>query len=332
MTGVQGMPGGEAVPQADQAGVRSPAQRAGRGWEMAETQKPPIFVLGSQRSGTTMLRLMLNNHSRIAIPHESGFITSLFHKLDRFGDLSERGAVERLLEAVAKNPHVARGKLIVDREDVLARPIADYRDFVAAVFQSYAEHTGKPRWGDKTPSYTEEIDVIRRIFPDAKILHIVRDGRDVVVSHKGLSWASGNYLKLVADWRWKVTIAHKVGSVLGDDFLELRYEDLVRQPEATLRRICDFVGEAYEPEMLNYSETAGDVVPSESLVWHRNSIRPPDPSQLDKWKTALSKAERILFEEIAGDALELFGYERENRAPTLSSRLLKAYYTLIKRY
>src|SRR3546814_823822 len=87
----------------------------------------------------------------------------------------------------------------------------------------------------------------------------------------------------------------------------------------------------YDSGMLDYSEDAKDVVPTESLKWHRNSVRPPDPAQLGKWRTKLSKAERILFEQLAGETLELFGYERENLMPNLSSRALKVYYTLLRR-
>lgn len=296
-----------------------------------EERKPPVFLLGSQRSGTTMLRLMLNNHPSLAIPHESAFITIYFRRLKDYGDLAQRENASRLLDDVAKHTLVRRGKLIPDPQAVLARPIRCYRDFIDAIFQSYADSLGKPRWGDKTPFYTEDIDVIYRIFPDAKIIHLVRDGRDVVLSQKSIEWMSSNLTRLALDWRWKVTIAHKVGAALGDNFLELRYEDLVNWPEEMLRKICDFIDEPYDPAMLNYSDHAEDVVPAESLKWHRNSIRPPDASQLGKWKTGLSKADRVIFEQVAGETLELFQYEREHLTPTLSSRALKIYYTLLKR-
>lgn len=298
---------------------------------IGKERKPPVFLLGSQRSGTTMLRLMLNNHPNLAIPHESAFITIYSRKLGDYGDLSRKENARKLLGDIARHPLVLRGKLIADPEAVLARPIHDYRDFVDAIFQCYADALGKARWGDKTPFYTPDIDVIRRIFPSAKIVHLVRDGRDVVLSQRSIEWMSGNLPKLVLDWQWKTTIAHKVGAVLGEDFLEVRYEDLVRRPEEILRQICSFIGEAYDPTMLNYSVNATDVVPSGSLKWHRNSVKPPDPTQLEKWKTKLSKSERILFEQLAGETLDLFGYEREHLAPTVASRALKVYYTLLKR-
>src|SRR3546814_20777853 len=125
---------------------------------------------------------------------------------------------------------------------------------------------------------------------------------------------SGILRKLVLDWQWKTTIAHKVGAWLGAIFLEVRYEDLVCRPQATLEAICAFIGEPYDPAMLSYAAGAEDVVPSESLKWHRNSVQPPDPTQLGKWRSKLSKSERILFEQRAGETLDLFGYERETRS------------------
>lgn len=296
-----------------------------------EKKKPPVIVLGSQRSGTTMLRLMLNNHPNLAIPHESGFITDYFKRLREYGDLACKDNARRLLNDVATHPHVRRGKLIVDPEAVLARPIRTYRGFVDAIFSCYAEAQGKSRWGDKTPSYTAEIDIVRCIFPDAKIVHLVRDGRDVVLSQRSIEWMSSNLPKLVLDWQWMTTIAHKVGAVIGPDFLEVRYEDLVCRTEEVLQQICHFIGENYDPSMLNYSANATVMVPHESLKWHRNSVRPPDQTQVQKWKTQLSKSERILFEQLAGETLDLFGYEREYLAPTTASRALKVYYTLVRR-
>jgi hypothetical protein len=297
----------------------------------AASKKPPIFLLGSQRSGTTMLRLMMNNHPNLAIPHESAFITIYYRKLEDYGDLGNKGNARRLLSDVSQHPLVRRGQLIGNPEAILSRPIASYRDFIDAIFQTYADSLGKARWGDKTPFYTPDIDLLHRIFPSAKFLHLVRDGRAVVLSQKSIEWMSGNLPKLILDWRWKTTIAHKVGSVLGDNFLEIRYEDLVLQSEKMLRRICEFIDESYDEAMLSYSEKAGEVVPTDSLKWHRNSIKPPDPSQLDRWKTDMTRAERIIFEQLAGDTLDLFGYEREHLAPTMASRALKLYYVLLKR-
>src|SRR3546814_2786506 len=129
-----------------------------------------------------------------------------------------------------RHPLCQRCKLVADPDAILARPIRDYRDFVDAIFRCYADAQGKPRWGDKTPFYTPDIDIIRRVFPDAKLVHLVRDGRDVVLSQRSIEWLSGTLATLALAWRWKTTFSHKVGAMLGQEFLEVSHESLVCRP------------------------------------------------------------------------------------------------------
>lgn len=293
---------------------------------------PPFFILGSQRSGTTMLRLMVNRHSRLAVPHETGFITPFYRQLATYNGCAAPSDTARLLRDVARHKLVERGGLIPDPAAVLARAPATYRAFVEAVMAVYCDTKGKARWGDKTPYYTEDVDVLRQIFPDAKIIHLVRDGRDVVASQKSIEWMSQNVPKLARDWAWKVTLLRKVGSCLDGDYLEVRYEDLVRAPEVALQRICNFLGEAYEPQMLSYAESAERVVPAESLRWHRNSVRPPDPAKLGEWRRKLSLGEQAIVDDLAGPALDLFGYPRAPIPASWRTRASKLYYACLARY
>jgi hypothetical protein len=299
----------------------------------SDVRKQPFFVLGAQRSGTTMLRLMLNSHPNLAIPHETAFMTLFRPKLHEYGDLAHRKNAARLLDDIAEHPLVVRGRHIVDKAAILSHPIANFADLIDAIMSEYAAAQGKSRWGDKTPFYTPDIDVLWQLFPGAKFLHLVRDGRDVALSQRTISWLSTNLQVLAGDWRWKTTVCHKVGAVIGpDQFLEMRYEDLVRDPEGCLRRICQFIEEPFADEMLRYHESAQAVVPTESLQWHRNSVRAPNPGKLFEWKHKLSVSDRIIYEQIAGSALDLFGYEREHLASTLGSRLKNFYYAAVVRW
>src|SRR3546814_2232666 len=116
-----------------------------------QTAKPPVFLLGSQRSGTTMLRLMLNNHPSLSIPHESVFITICFRRLSQYGDLGQKDNARQLLADVMRHPLVQRGKLVADPDAVLARPIRHYRDFCDAILRCSADAPGKPRGGTQPP-------------------------------------------------------------------------------------------------------------------------------------------------------------------------------------
>jgi hypothetical protein len=295
--------------------------------------KPPFFILGAQRSGTTMLRLMLNRHPEIAVPHESKFILAFFPHLDRYGDLRESPNRERLLEAIENHPAVRAGGLVPDRAAVLCHSVGTYAELVDAIMTEKARSMGKKRWGDKTPFYTPDIDSLWRIFPDARIVHLVRDGRDVAVSQRKVEWLSSSLPRLAMDWRWKVAICHKVGAVRGSSyFLEVMFEELVHAPEPVLRRICEFLDEPFDPAMLLYSETAAREVPADSIRWHKSSVRPPDESKIGVWRTEMSKSDRIIFEQVAGDALELFGYPREGHSSTWASKLKNLYYSVVVRW
>ena len=293
----------------------------------------PFFVLGAQRSGTTMLRLMLNNHPRLAVPHETVFITQFFRKLPQYGDLAQAENMRRLLDEIAAHTLVVRGELIPDKDAVLARQPRTYAELIDAIMTCYAEARGKARWGDKTPYYTPDMDILHAIFPKAKFVQILRDGRDVALSQRKIEWCSTNSFRLAQDWTWKTTLCHKLGRVLGPEhYLEIRYEELVRDPRAVLTQVCDFLRESFDEQMLHYHETAKNVVPGESLKWHQNSVRAPDASKIFAWKDSLPESDRIIFEEIAGDTLEYFGYERASVTPTLMTKLKKVYLTMVNRW
>jgi len=300
---------------------------------MAPVDNTPFFVLGSQRSGTTMLRLMLNRHPRLGVPHESKFMIAFNSRLAEYIDLSSPMNARRLLDDIAQHKAVAAGGLIEDRDAILDSDISTFAQMIDVIMSEKARRMGKARWGDKTPFYITHIDELWSLFPDSKIVHLVRDGRDVVVSQRNIEWMSSNIPKLAIDWKWKTTLCHKVGSVRGPDFfLEVRYEDLIVETERVLREICEFLGEDFSPSMLEFHEEGAENVPEESRQWHQNSMRAPDPSKLGAWKRKLSVADRIIFEQNAGEALDLFGYEKECLQSTLGSRLKNFYYAAVMRW
>ena len=291
----------------------------------------PFFIVGAQRSGTTMLRLMLNSHSKLSVPFESGFVVDFYRRRAEYGDLGLRDNAARMLDDIARDPLAQKGALISDTQTILNYEFASYAGLVDAIFSEHARHNGKVRWGDKTPSYVTEIGVLDALFPDCKIVHIVRDGRDVAISNRSLDWGIQNLPRAAADWAWKVTIARKVGEVLRDRYLELRYEDLVGAPETVLRSVCAFLGEGFESTMLEYSKTAEQEMPAQSLQWHQNSIRAPDASLIQAWRRRMSMSDQIIFSIEAGETLQDFGYDGDRLPANALSRLKYAYYMLFKR-
>jgi hypothetical protein len=293
----------------------------------------PTFIIGSQRSGTTMFRLMLNNHPDICVPHESVFITVFYRKLDEYGNLNNSDNMRNLLTDISAHPLVVRGKLIPCQEAVLACSPTTYAELITAIFDSYAAQKGKSLWCDKTPFYTEDIDLLNNIFPNSRFIHIVRDGRDVALSQKNMSWLSSNLPNIARQWQHKAILCHKVGAVLGPArFLEIKYEDLVLNTESTLQDVCRYLGVNFSKDMLNYHEEAENVVPGESIKWHTNSIKKPDPAKVLAWRTNMPRSDRVIFEQFAGDALEMLGYERENLKHNAYSKLREVYYTAVQRH
>lgn len=293
----------------------------------------PTFIIGSQRSGTTMFRLMLNNHPEIAVPHETAFITVFYHLLDKYGTLEEPQNVRKLLEDISQHHLVKRGNLISSLDDVMKHAPTSYPELIEAIFTEYRLRHGKKYWCDKTPFYTEDIDLLNAIFPQARFIHLVRDGRDVSLSQKNISWLPSSTPAIAAQWKWKTMLCRKIGRVLGADrFLEIKYEDLVMHTEETLNKVCEFLKVEYSEQMLGYADNAEKVVPSESIQWHKNSVKLPDPSKVYEWRNRMSRSDRVIFEQIAGEALDEFGYEREQLKPDFMSRAKKLYFAAFQRY
>jgi hypothetical protein len=154
----------------------------------------------------------------------------------------------------------------------------------------------------------------------------------VAMSHRRLSWGIHSLPRAASDWRWKTIVGHKLGSLLGSRYLEIRYEELVARPAEVLSQVCAFLGVDTEAALLNYPARAACNLPAESVQWHRNSIRSQDATRIFEWKRRMSRSDRIIFEQVAGDALAMFGYEFERLPPTVGSRLRSVYYAMVQRW
>lgn len=288
------------------------------------TRKPPVFILGAQRSGTTMCRLMLDSHPHLAVPFETDFVLPYYYRLDEFGDLSETANVRGLLEDVLANRFVQRGEMKDLQVDEILSNLEGptYADVVDAVFRTWAASRGKPRWGDKDPG-SVQLHVLNQLFPEALFLHVIRDGRDVAVSRMNVEgWGQRSVLALAHHWCWTVAFLRQIGRTLGDRYREVRYEALVREPEATLRDVCAWMGEPFDARMLAYAETAADRMPADlARGEHKHSVRPPDPAKIGAWKRRMGRGDRAVFQAVARRLLRDLDYELEDR--TLGYRLAR---------
>jgi hypothetical protein len=282
-----------------------------------DTTQPPVLILGVSRSGTTLLKEMLDRHSALAIPSESYFIPQLW---DRHG---ERSSVDDVVEDLGRIARVREWGVAPD--DVRARlaPGAGFNDVVDAVYRAYAESRGKARYGDKTPSYMQHLRLLERVFPAAQFVHIVRDGRDAGLSFMAMKrkprfnlGRPRRLLEFACAWRLEVEGARRFGARLGSErYLELRYEDLVGEPEARLGEVCRYLGLELEPAQLEYHH---DVDPGR-LQDHPRLAEPPT-KDVRRWREEMSPRDQEVFEAVAGGLLSELGYERAYPEPSASAR------------
>lgn len=270
----------------------------------------PFFVLGAARSGTTMLRLMLNRHSRLAIPFESCFLQDVFREIPRDRPLDPREAM-RMAELVISNHNWTAWHLDATwvREELARLAPAPLAVLVDAIFRKETAPSGKPRWGDKTPHYYVCWQEMLNLFPGSKLIHIIRDGRDVWNSLKSLGWHGPTGNHRICYWLDRVERSHLAGRELGSERnLIIRYEDLVLATRATLEVVCDFLQEAFEPQMLGFFEDASNHICDIDGDVHGKTQRPPCSDDVGRWRREMSLADQLEFEALAGSTLCALSY------------------------
>jgi hypothetical protein len=277
---------------------------------------PPFFLVGNPRSGTKMLRELMNASPDLWMSDiESTFIPRYTRTLDRFGDLRQRAAFERLADALAQT----RAFVLWDRRGIrIDRNVwwercrtRDWPGVLEALFHCVhdQEIADPPRpwgdivWGDKTPVYMVELPLLAGLFPHARFIHLIRDVRDCCLSTEKL-WGNSP-MRTAQVWADRIRACRAAGARLGGErYMELRYEDLVADVKTTLGRLFDFLGvptPADAGHFLRVPENYGSAR-GETHVLATNR---------QKWRTAMSPDLRRRIEGVAGDLLTVLGYERE---------------------
>lgn len=286
--------------------------------------KPPIFVIGSPRSGTTLFRLILTCHPNIVIPPECGFAVWLWTK-HNFKKYDLRISVEYFLQELVKCRKFETWQIPVSslRKYFEVRQPISYADAVSAVYECYGEVHDIPftRWGDKNNFYLSHIEDIATIFPEAIFLHIVRDGRNVACSYKRVmskKIISGYAPSLPVDiesianqWNDNLRKINDSFDRIGRErIFELRLEDLKEHPKTVMHQVCQFINEIYDPGMLQYhffnQEKA--LEPKEFLQWKEDTVRPLIQTRDMRYKQELSSDDLKKFEKRAWQSLHRYGY------------------------
>ncbi len=291
---------------------------------MTDIQDSPIFVIGLPRSGTTLMRMMLSSHPRVAIAPETNFLNSwmrIYGHLDpsrpRDFDLFwDKLTAGELFPSFGITPEGVRARIDAGGD-------TGFRVIFTAICREYAARTDKVRWGEKTPRHAEHLDTLRRWYPEARILYMQRDPRAVTSSILAKNWPRSSRFPHVHARRWRRSIRRVMPHAEQGHLMMVGYEDLVADGETVLRRICDFIGEDYHPDMLARSDAARyRLYPDhEESLGNLSVLKPLNPSSLYKWRNRLSPVQVAIIEHESQPEMSELGYMPEARSHVLPWRL-----------
>jgi hypothetical protein len=273
-----------------------------------------FFILGAPRSGTSLLSRMLDAHPAIAVPDETKIFETFAPLLPLYGDLRRPDRLRRLVRDVLAWRWVRRLPDLPGPGDVLAR--VERRD-LGGVFEAFlstwAARRGRRRCGEKTPSNLYLWPSIERAFPEATVVHILRDGRDVALSQVQAPFGPKTMAGAAERWVGFVDRIRAIGDRAGPArYVEVRYEDLLADPRGTIQGVLRFLGEPFHPDVLRFHRSDRPV--GTDPVNDENVLRPLQVGNAGKWRTGASRREVEIFEAIAGGTLEACGYRRATGA------------------
>jgi protein-tyrosine sulfotransferase len=273
-----------------------------RGWysRSARSNEPAIFIGGCGRSGTTLFREMLNRHSRICCGPETSMFASPF-AVRKYG-------------------------WRFDLDEALLRKKADecktLVEFAEWFFGRYRDEQGKARWADKTPNNVHVVASLLRWFPNATFIHMIRDGRDVACSlrhHPREAYVRGKLVAVQTNnpirkcaRRWFRDVAMGLAFQTHPRYCEVRYEELAADPERQCRRICQAVGEDFEPAMLHHRPAGAIDKAASRLMNNPNASDGVSQQSVGRWRRDLTPDERVVFGDIAGELLIALGYAQDD--------------------
>lgn len=289
----------------------------------------PLFIVGCGRSGTTLLRLMLNMHPDICIPEESHVIYQIA-RLRSFGLWPAAGSPEfsdYFLKYVESSKFMDNWELPPNalRKRVMESGKTDFGSLLESMYEEFRVKEGKPLWGDKTPMHVQYMWIVRYFFPTARFIHIIRDARDVAQSVAAKSWGPRHISHAGYYWKWLVLSGMINGRMMGSkNYYEVRFEDLVSNPESTLREITAFAGLKYSNMLLKYHE--GSAAFDYAAKGNEGSKRLQqvlDPKRIYLWRESMPPSQIKSVDRQAGAVLRLLGYESFDSSRRQTSELEK---------
>ena len=282
---------------------------------LKEFEHSPIFIVGVPRSGTTLLQMILNSHSKIAIYSEIHFFTQIVQLKNIIPHLKSKSEIDEFFEQIKRINHYKYLPGIDELEKTVKSRMyltseSSYENFYLYLMQEFAKSEKKERFGEKTPQNINYLEELIKLFPNAKIINIIIDPRAVVNSLVKVDWSSDDIIVNTLKWKIQIINSEQKKMNCNGNYLEVTYESLVENAETTLKTICEFIDVRYDSEMLNYFYHSDNYLSKEKdkIGVTKNIYQ----SSTNKWNYELSKSQIYIIQLLLGSYLTKFGYDKLN--------------------
>lgn len=273
--------------------------------------RPPVFIVGCPRSGTSFLYHLLLSAGGFARFHTQMNVFDVLEPI--FGDLSSTANKKKMMQEWLRSKAFAVSGLVAN--EIEARIMAECSngsDFIRIVMEDVARKQGVDRWIDSTPTNIPHMFRISRDFPDARFIHIIRDARDVALSLDKRQWSrplpwdkKRSLLAAGLYWEWIVRKGRKYGTMLGPRYMEVRYEELVERPESPLKKIGAFLQHDLDYARIQEASVGSVKKP---LTSFKEDLKEGHFTPVGRWKEKFPPDQLIWFERLVGDYLQELGY------------------------
>lgn len=286
---------------------------------MNEKNIQPFFIFGSPRSGTSLLSRMLDSHENLTVANESLIFKMFASSLSDYGDLTDIQNQKKLLKDILATRIICYWSPLPEFDKIA--PLIKQPGFagvIEALICSRAPEKILLAWGEKSPGHIFYWKEIKQTFPNAKVVHIVRDGRDVATSIINARMGPKTYFAAAKMWCDCLDGIKRIKQDCSENnFIEIRYEDLLSAPKETLQKVCSILGVKYSEDMLKFFKSKASY--QTDSINLKNLNKPLISSNKEKWRKILTDQNLQEFETVAGEHLTLYGYEVANKMGLLSA-------------
>jgi len=268
-----------------------------------------IFIVGCPRSGTTLLRQILDSHTELAVVPESSFMLRLKRISWIYGDLNKQKNLISLIEDIRSIKRVKDWFPEVETKEfakqILKNKKVTFKDVIQEIYNLYSLRKYKKMWADKTPENLLQVNLIKELFPNSKIIIVERDGRDTALSLKKVDFGGWDIIASAYMWKKYVQKAREILKKYPKYTILIKYEDLLLNPEIEIRKILKFLGLKFEEKLFdNYIKHKDDVQHSKSKLYGKKI----DKENMFKWESEMNESEINNFQWIAQKELIQGGY------------------------